>query len=238
MYESKELVLMVEGEGDTKAASNLISRMLSRLFEVPPLFLGQPMKVGDIYALLAPSKEKNNETQTKLVRFLGSAQKRKNLGAVLILLDGDAKVQRPISTTEGRKNFCPAEIGQFITEQAMQKTRAGQTYSLAVVFANQEFESWILAGHPVLSKQTEGENLESYPRNAKKRIKEITAQPYNEAADQLNLTREIDIDQLLQREPEMRSFRRFENAIRQIGTAIINESPICSPVLATPSDSG
>ena len=227
----KELVLMVEGPGDVDATQNITNRMLQRLHtdKAPTFYVGNSMKVGDVYALLAPEKHRNQESNSKLIRFLKHAEKRSKIGAVLILLDGDAKTQRPIPTVEGSKQFCAAEIGYFIVEQAKRHTQAGQTYSLAVVFANQEFESWILAGHPDLSEHTVGESLEEQPRDAKKRIREITKLPYRETTDQLKYACGIDIDRLLQRVPEMRSFRRFDNAIRQIDKADTTNGYVCTP---------
>lgn len=228
----KELVLMVEGQGDIAAAGNLAVRMMERVHanSTPAFYVGNVMKVGDIYALLAPEKQSHQKYNTKLVRFLKAAENKPDLGAVLILLDGDAKKQRSIPTIEGPKEFCSARIGYFIVEQAMKYTQAGQTYSLAVVFANQEFESWILAGHPKLSEYTVNEPLEETPRDAKKRIWEITKQPYNEATDQIAYTRGIDIDGILQRKPEMRSFRRFDNAIREIDKAARDGVYVCTPI--------
>lgn len=225
----KELVIMVEGPGDVQAANNLAERILRRQNEAPPLYIGETLKVGDIYALLAPPKPPDQNGESKLIRFLGHAERRSNIGGILILLDGDAKVQKPIPTTEGKKNFCPVEIGRFMIEQAMQKTRAGRTYSLSVVFACQEFESWILAGVPELAEQTTGELLEMQPRNAKNRIRELTGQVYHETQDQVKYARKIDIEALMQREPKMRSFLRLENALRELGESVRNGVLICSP---------
>lgn len=59
--------------------------------------------------------------------------------------------------------------------------------------------------------------------------REITGKPYDETTDQLKFTREIDIDALLRRQPPMRSFHRFEHAVRQLGESATSGNHACSP---------
>ncbi|MDR2169324.1 MAG: DUF4276 family protein [Planctomycetaceae bacterium] len=204
----KRLVLMVEGEGDVKPALNITSKVLRRLFpdSAEPFFIDSAViKVGDVNALLSP---KDDDDKIKLIRLLKAVEKRADLGGVLLLLDGDTT--KPVLTAAGRQNFCPVTTGRYLVDLAIKKTCAGQNYSFAVVFAKQEFESWILAGNPSFAEQTVNEDLEKHPRNAKKKIEEITKQPYSEVIDQIKYAKDIDIESLLIRQPPMRSFRRFK----------------------------
>jgi hypothetical protein len=82
----KRLVLFVEGEGDVKAAPSLVGELLTHLPDPlrGKLFLDNaPMKVGGIHQI-------TGKRQPDLLRHLGNAAKRPKLGAVLLILDGDA----------------------------------------------------------------------------------------------------------------------------------------------------
>ncbi|MDR2754928.1 MAG: DUF4276 family protein [Planctomycetaceae bacterium] len=223
----KRLVLMVEGEGDVKSVQNLTSKVLRQRFpdSVLPFFIDKAvMKVGDVNALLSP---KDGEDKIKLIRFLKAVENRSELGGVLLLLDGD--LTKPILTLAGRQEFCPVTTGRYIVDLASKKTRAGRTYSFAVVFAMQEFESWILAGHPIFAEKTVNKDLEKHPRDAKKEIELLTQNNYSEVVDQIKYAKEIDIELLLKRQPPMRSFHRFNNALQQMGESMYSEDFVCSP---------
>ncbi|MDR1923890.1 MAG: DUF4276 family protein [Planctomycetaceae bacterium] len=229
----KRLVLMVEGSGDVDSATNITARMLNHLSQqsAPHLYVNQVMKVGDVNALLSPKQGKDN---IKLIRLLRSVENQSaDLGGVLVLIDGDADF---VLTTNGRQQFCPVTIGRYMVDLAVQNTCAGKRYSFAVVFANREFESWILAGHPDFMTRTVDDDLEKYPRNAKKKIEEITKQPYREVLDQIKYTREIDIEYILKRQPRMRSFHRFDHALRQINESVLSNRLICSPSTCLQTD--
>jgi hypothetical protein len=107
------------------------------------------------------------------LRLLNAARKRPNLGAVLLVQDGDLGRIR-------REDFCAARFGARLSDWA-RATGAGKLFSVATVFACQEYESWILAcadrlagqqlpdGRPGLRAGTvapEGD-LEVAPRGAK-----------------------------------------------------------------------
>jgi hypothetical protein len=226
---------MVEGDGDVNSAQNLTSKVLRRLFpnSALPFFIDKDvMKVGDINALLSP---KDGEDKIKLVRFLHAVEKRSDLGGVLLLLDGD--ITKPVLTLAGRQQFCPVTTGHYVVDLASKKTRAGQNYSFAVVFARQEFESWILAGYPSFAEHTVDNDLENHPRNAKKEIEKLTKQPYREVVDQIKYTREIDLELLLNRQPPIRSFYRFNHALHQMSESICSGRFVCTPLRITKSES-
>ena len=219
----KRLMLMVEGEGDKKAAKSLAVRVLERFCPnwSSSFFIDDnPMKVGDVCALLTPKEE------IKLIRFVKALDKRSDVGGVLILLDGDADfILKPSSDGNVKEAFCPMTTAIYMSDLVRKHTRAGQAFSFAVVFARQEFESWFLAGHPRFANDYVGKNLEEHPRNAKGKIKEYDSR-YNEANDQVKYVSDLNLDMLLDR---MRSFRRFKHAIEEISQSIQTEQFICTP---------
>jgi len=223
----KRLVLFVEGDGDALAVPLLVKRLLTELEAWNGLHLDpKPFVVGGLGRLL-----KND--CANWIRWLGAAAKRREIGAVLLLLDGDTpKIQGEV--------FCAANVARRLACEAT-RARGGKLFSVATVFACQEYESWLIAGveslagkplkdgRPGVRRGTippEGD-LELAPRDAKGWLSRVMASGYNSVRDQAPLTEIVDWD--LVRNRPMRSFRRLENAVSQIISAIRNESPLTSP---------
>ena len=127
----KRLVLFVEGLGDRQAVPVLVKRLLTEK-QMWGDFLLDPnsFEVGHVQGLLKGDYK-------NWFRYLGAAAKRKDLAAVLVVLDGDADV------IEG-KPFCARDIARRLADAA-RKVRAGTSFSVAIVFACREFESWLIA---------------------------------------------------------------------------------------------
>src|SRR5262245_38163854 len=123
------LVLFVEGPGDREAAPVLVKRLLTERNAWSLLALdANPFTVGEVGALL------RNEGEV-WKRHLRAAAKAGPLGGVLLLLDGDAG-------RVGREVFCASAFAARFATLA-RDVGAGKTFSVAVVFACQEFESWL-----------------------------------------------------------------------------------------------
>ena len=221
----KRLVLMVEGKGDAEAAKRLAVKSLEQFHPDWRSFFfidDHLIKVGDVCSLLSPKEG------IKLLRHIERLGKQADIGGVLVLLDGDADSFLKLSD-DGRSaekaEFCPATTAFYMSDLVKKGTRAGKTFSFAVVFANQEFESWFLAGHPDFEADYIGQDLEKHPRNAKGEIKKYDPR-YNEAIDQHKYVNNLDLGLLLER---MRSFRRFKSALEEIYQSIQSGQSICSP---------
>ncbi len=225
----KRLVLFVEGAGDKLAVPALVKRLLTDLDAWECLFLDpNPFVVGNVNQLA-----KNN--YEKWLRWLGAAAKRGDIGAVLLVLDGD------IRNIQG-ETFCAAQVARKLAEESA-KARGGDLFSVAIVFACQEYESWLIAGVESLAGKTlkdgrpgvqsgteppdKDKDIELSPRDAKGWLGKVMEAGYNPVKDQAPLTEMVDWE--LVRNRPMRSFRRLENAISQIVSAIRDESPLRSP---------
>ncbi len=223
----KRIVLFVEGAGDALAVPVLMKCLLTKAKAWDYLHLDpNPFKVGSVSKLL------KNDCRD-WIRWLGAAAKRREIGAVLLVLDGDnPRIQGEV--------FCAAKVAKKLAQEAI-RARGGDLFSVATVFACQEYESWLIAGVESLSgkrlkdgrpgvkagaKPPDGD-LESAPRDAKRWLSNVMASGYNPVKDQAPLTEIVDWD--LVRNRPMRSFRRLENAVSQIVSAIRSESPLTSP---------
>src|SRR5262249_32028437 len=174
--------------------------------------------------------------QSNWLRWLEAAQKRPHLGAVLLFLDGDARA------IEGGP-FCARQVACRLAQRA-RRVGAGTTFSVAVVFACREYESWFiacvehLAGKPLPPDDRPGirdgtpafpSDPEVNPRDAKGWLGQRMHAGYKETRDQEPLTRLLT-DQLphLRGRP-VRSFRRLENALLQLIGAIRSGTPVATP---------
>lgn len=222
----KRLVLLVEGEGDVKAAPILVGRLISDLNGWDCIFLDPaPMRVGCVTDLCGTHS-------SEWARWLRLAVRRKDLGGVLLLLDGDVPLV-------GQSSFCPRDAGIDLAARARPLADAGK-FSVACVFAMQEYESWLIAGVESLAGQpmpsgfegvragvTAPPNVEIGPRNAKGWLSQHMAEGYSPTHDQAPLTSMVDLDTIRQR--NLRSFRRLEQSIARLIEAIRTGQHIVSP---------
>jgi hypothetical protein len=227
MAAPKRLVLFVEGDGDVAAVPVLIKRLLTELQAWDVVFLDpNPLRIGGVTSLF--NKKEKNWAEKLLV-----AAKRGNLGGVLLLQDGD------VSPWQGQP-FCARKVAYDLSRRA-RSAGAGSMFSVASVFACQEFETWLIAGIESLAGQsladgrivipanatTPEDDIEQRPRDAKGWLNQCISDGYNEATDQEHLTRAIDLKAIRQR--NLRSFRHLESALRQLVAAIRAGQPIVTP---------
>jgi hypothetical protein len=214
----KRLVLLVEGAGDVKAVPSLVGELLARL---PNELQGQlfldnaPMKIGAVQQI-------TGKRQPDLIRHLGNATKRSKLGAVLLVLDGDAE------RVEGHP-FCAVTVARTLAHRAA-AAGAGATFSLAAVFLRQEYESLLLAVADQLpglkSGVTPPSTPEEAPRNAKGWLHNHLDDGYNPNDHQLELTRAVKDWTPARR---LRGFQRLEHALNELAAASATGQHIVSP---------
>jgi Domain of unknown function (DUF4276) len=208
MSAPRRVILFVEGEGDRDAAPILVRKLLDEIAAWSHLYLDDaPFVVGHVAGL---TKHNGKEW----LRFLNAARKKKNLGAVLLILDGE---DEPIRKEE----FCTGKFAARLAGWA-RNVGAGTLFSVACVFARQEYESWVIACAEELAGKRlpdgrEGiiagtkppeNDVEKSPRNAKGWLGRNIPGGYKASTDQELLTR-LMLDHLkAPRLREMRSFRR------------------------------
>jgi hypothetical protein len=223
----RRLVLFVEGKGDSSAAPTLVRKLLHKHpnWSNTLLLDTNPFVVRSLGNLV---KDSFHDWKRKLK----AALERQNLGGVLLILDGDTK------WVDG-KELCPAIVARELATAA-KDVGAGSTFSVAVVFARQEFETWLIAGTSSLAGKelpngrriarnaaTPEGDLESTIRDAKGWLKKVVAGGYKCARDQGELTKLVDVDVIRAR--NLRSFRRLESALLELLCAIQQNSHIASP---------
>ncbi len=222
----RRLILFVEGEGEAEAVPTLVRRLLTEQGNWHDALLDDnPFRVGSVDKLV-----KADFHDWK--RFLRASLKRPNVAGVLLILDGDME-------KVAGKVFCAAVVAKSLAGAAMH-VGAGKTFSVAVVFARQEYETWLIAGVASLAgrrlpdgrliepnaKAPDGD-LELSPRDAKGWLRAIVEGGYKPTRDQAALTKLVDLEVIRAR--KLRSFRRLESAVSSLREAIRCNSPIVSP---------
>ena len=225
----KRIVQFVEGEGEAVAIPRLIKRILTdqNAWGMGDIVLDEePYRVGHLNKLL-----KNQYREWK--RKLQASLQRRNVGGVLLVLDGD--LERIGTTT-----FCAAEAARALADQA-KNVGGGIAFSVAVVFARQEYESWLIAGIASLAGKRLGDgrliapdasapdgDLEESPRDAKRWLSKLIEGGYKPTRDQAPLTQMVDLRVI--RDRNLRSFQRLESAVSQLVLAIRNDKHFTSPI--------
>jgi hypothetical protein len=229
----KRLVLLVEGDGDVQVAPILVQSLLREYaaFDAIVPDPNPPFRVGEYSKIIS-----NNFGEWQ--RLLLAAAKRKNCGACLLILDGDSSLK-----ADG-KAFCAMHAAFRLAEEAI-KVGAGKVFSVAVVFACMEFESWLVpCANSFLNRSfSDGRNEflkpvgqippdpEKAPRDAKGWFRKIMQTGYKPTRDQAEITKlaVADLNQI-RSYSGLRSFQRLESAIKEIVAAIRDGKHIVSPV--------
>jgi hypothetical protein len=223
----KRLVLFVEGEGESDAAPRLIKRLLDEHNAWDVLWLDEnPFRVGEVTRLL---KDDSREWKRKLA----ASAKRSSLGGVLLILDGDLR-------SIGQRAFCTAEVARSLAQES-RTVGGGAEFSVAIVFARQEFESWLIAGFESLAgkllpdgrriaaceQHRPPPNTEDGPRDAKGWLSKAIDGGYKPTRDQALLTNLVDLAVI--RDRRIRSFLRLESAVSALVNAIRSGVHTVSP---------
>ncbi|MEZ6132941.1 MAG: DUF4276 family protein [Planctomycetaceae bacterium] len=206
----KRIVLFVEGEGEAEAAPHLVSRIVTELNGWDSVIVDpSPFRVGHLSKL---TRADYAEWRRKLL----AALKRRDVGGILVLLDGDAE------TINGRP-FCARDCAIELSARASE-IGAGVSFSTACVFACQEFESWFIGAAAGFDSLPDNRRLtlpasmpanpELAPRDAKGWLRKTVSGGYRPTRDQLVFARALNLKLL--RQQKMRSFMRFENAIQEL----------------------
>ena len=116
----RRLILFVEGEGEADAVPTLVRRLLTEQGDWYDILLDDsPFHVGEVNKLV-------KDDFREWTRKLRAGLKRRNVGGVLLILDGDVgKV--------GDNEFCAATVAKSLAGAAIH-VGAGEKFSVAVVF--------------------------------------------------------------------------------------------------------
>lgn len=224
----KRLVLFVEGFGELDGGVALVKRLLTEKQAWDVFYLDEDaFRTGGLDRLVT----KRAVDQRNWEDWLLQAAKRGALGGVLLIADGDKALP-----------FCAGRTALSLAVRAA-AAGAGRLFSVAVVIAQQEFETWLVAGveslagkplaggHPGIlpgAKPPSG-LLEQHPRDAKGWLSSQmpASWPYKPTQHQAQLAQMVNLE--LIRNAHLRSFRRLDQSLDKLIHAVRNNRPIALP---------
>jgi hypothetical protein len=226
----KRLVLVGEGQGDVAALPVLVRRLLREKESGGEVFVDH-----DVIRESSPvrwNKQAARPDYTKWISRVTIASRRPNLAGVLAVYDGDA----PTFPAGSASPFCAGDAAKLMARAAAE-AGAGKTFSLAVVFARVEYESWIIAGVESLAGKRYKDGRLALPSDVKfptgdpeshgKRWLEQNCRTYRPSRDQSALTELLDLSVV--RAKGLRSFKRLEHAIDLLLDAAARGTHISTP---------
>jgi hypothetical protein len=229
----KRLVILGEGHGETSALPVLSRRILKEKDSEQRLFVDEDIiRTHNPLGLVKWNKQQGQADYEKWLWYIRIAARRSNVGGILAVFDGDAD-KFPAGANS---SFCATTAARSMAAAAAQ-IGAGRNFSLAVVFACVEYESWIIAGAESLAGKSFRDGRPILPRDLVfpagapeshgKRWLEKNCPGYRPTRDQRPLTELVDLRVV--RNKGLRSFSRLDHAIDQILDAVGNESFISTP---------
>ena len=218
----KRLVLLGEGQGEEAALPVLVRKLIEERNCGDRLFVDK-----EVIRDSNPVKWNKAESKpdfTKWVSRVKIASRRDNLGGVLAVYDGDA----PSFPAGPGIRFCAANAAKQMACAAAQ-AGAGKVFSLVVVFACVEYESWIIAGIESLAGKRYSDGRPAVPSDLKfppgdceahgKKWLEKHCPGYRPTLGQGELTELLDLNVVRKR--RLRSFQRLEHAVGQLLDAAV-----------------
>src|ERR1051326_7584241 len=137
----KRLVLLGEGHGEVPALPILVRKLLKERTSGNLLFVDSEVIRFGSSRILRRNKVSKEPDYTEWVKGVTVAARRSDLGGVLAIYDGDLDFFPPGSDSP----FCAAVTAKALAAAAA-PVGVGRTFSLCVVFACVEYESWLVAG--------------------------------------------------------------------------------------------
>jgi hypothetical protein len=228
----KRLVLLGEGHGEVTALPILIRKLLRGKNAHDLLYLDGDVIRTNPSQLVKWNKPKNEPDYSQWISRITLAARRRDVGGILAIYDGDAKMFPAGSESA----FCASTAAKAMAAAAVE-AGAGKMFSLSVVFACSEYETWLVAGaesfrgryfkdgRPAILSHT---NLpEGDPESHGKRWLEQNCVGYRPTRDQSALTDLLDFQFVRAR--NVRSFERLEHAIDQLLEAVQKDRHISTP---------
>lgn len=228
----KRLVLLGEGHGEVAALPIMVRRLLKEKGTSNLLFVDNEVIRTSPTQLVKWNKSDQQTDHSLWIKRVKLAAQRKNVGGILAIYDGDAKTFPPGSGTA----FCASTAAKSMAVAAA-SAGAGKVFSLCVVFACSEYETWLVAGAESLAgRQLNDGRLvlpagirppEDNPESRGKGWLEDHCISYRPTRDQAPLTEMLDFEVV--RSKRLRSFQRLEHAIELLIEAVAKGHHISSP---------
>lgn len=228
----KSLVLLGEGHGEVSALPVLVGKLLREKDARGLLYVDRDVIRDSPFRLVKWDRPRTQPDFSQWLSRIAIAARRRDVGGVLAVYDGDA-THFPAGSTSP---FCASTAAKSMAAAAV-SAGAGKVFSLSVVFACSEYETWLVAGAESLAGRPLRDGRLALPRNVSfpvgdpeshgKRWLEKNCPGYRPTRDQTALTELLDFQFV--RAKKLRSFVRLEHALDQLLEAVSSGSHISKP---------
>jgi hypothetical protein len=228
----KRLVLLGEGHGELSALPILVKKVLEEKGNNQLLYVDRDVIRIKPCDLVKWDRLNQCEDPRRWLSALAIAAHRRDVGGVLAVYDGDAKTFPAGSSSP----FCASSVARSMATSGI-VAGAGKTFSLSVVFACVEFETWLIAGLESLRGKSLADGRLILPANVSfpagdveshgKAWLERNCTNYRPTRDQSALTELVSLESIRIR--KSRSFQRLEHAVQQLSAAVASGSHISTP---------
>lgn len=232
----KRLVILGEGHGEVSALPVLARKILREKDAAQQLFVDDEIiRAHNASGLVKWNKDQKQADFDEWFKRIRIAARRSNLGELLAVFDGDAKT----FPAGAPAPFCAATAAKLMASEAT-RIGAGKNFSLAIVFACIEYETWVIAGAESLAGKSFSDGRPilpdgmKFPRgdpesHGKRWLEQNCLAGYRPTRDQCPMTELVDLTTI--RSKNLRSFSRLDHAFEEILDAVSRN--IC---IVTPSD--
>jgi hypothetical protein len=228
----KRLVLLGEGHGEVSALPVLVDKLLQEKKASDVLYLDRDVIRTNPNRLVKWNKAKKQPDFSEWVARVTLAARRREVGGVLAVYDGDER-RFPAGSAN---DFCAATAAKMMAAAATQ-AGAGRKFSLCIVFACSEYETWLVAGAESFTGRALRDGRIILPAHVKlpsgdhelrgKGWLEQNCVSYRPTRDQSALTELLDFQFVRAR--KLRSFARLEHTIDQLLEAVAKDRHISTP---------
>jgi hypothetical protein len=228
----KRLVLLGEGHGEVSALPILVTKLLQERNAGDVLYLDRDVIRTNPNRLVKWNRANRQPDFSEWVARITLAARRREVGGVLAVYDGDSK-KFPAGSAN---DFCAATAAKMMAAAAAQ-AGAGKLFSLCIVFACSEYETWLIAGAESFAGRALNDGRIILPAQVKlpsgdhelrgKGWLEKNCVSYRPTRDQSALTELLDFQFV--RAKKLRSFARLEHTVDQLLEAVAKGRHISTP---------
>lgn len=228
----KPLVLLGEGHGELSALPVLVRKVLHEKKGGDLLFVDQEVIRTSRSSLIRWDKKTNKTDFSVWLKRVELARRKSKNGAVLAIYDGDF----PDFPLGSAFPFCASQAAKVMAAEAA-NVGAGKLFSLSIVFARSEYETWLVAGVESLAGRSLKDGLPGLPAHLTfpvgdpeshgKRWLEKYYPNYRPPIHQSALTELLDLNCV--RAKGLRSFARLEHAVDQLLEAAAKGDHVSTP---------
>ena len=228
----KRLVMMSESQNDSDCLKWHIEKHLTEIEGHGHLFVDpKPILTCSLGKLIGPlSITRGKQPLEFWLRQIQNAARRSNVGAILLLTDGDdgpAKIEQEnyLKHNANSPDFCVKSVAHWMIDEA-RKLIQHMRISVGIAVALNEYETWLVAARGSDEEHLTG--ILEQRRDGKTPLNDLIEEKYLPSTHQLALTRDPQCD-WERAKTCCRSFRHFHSMVGRTVDSVMNNTATFIP---------